>query len=58
MGARTYMFASLSVKFIQLLIENPPILKVLVSLVKLQSRARVFNRVVCIRLDVLVEHKP
>jgi len=52
------MFAPLSVKFVQLFVKHFPLLKILVSLVKHQSRARVLDRVMCIRLNVLMEHKP
>lgn len=58
MGVRTYLLAALSVKLVQFFVQNPPIIEVLVGRVEHQSRACVLNRVVGIRLDVLVEHKP
>jgi len=56
--ASTHMFAPLPVKLIQLFVKNPLFLEVLISLVKHQSRAGVLDRVVRIRLNVLVEYKP
>lgn len=55
---RTYVFASLSVKFVQFFVQDPLSLEVFVSRVEHQSRACVLDRVVGIRLNVFVEHKP
>jgi len=52
------MLGPLSINLVQLFVENTLLLKVLESLVELQSRARVLDRVVRICLNVLVKHKP
>ena len=55
---KTYVLPPLAVELLELLIERAFILELQMDLIQLERGQSVLDRVVGIRLDVLVEHEP